>query len=473
MRLAAALVLALLAPLPAARAEVPPAIHDAWTPTPTTLYFHVLDDIQEFAINTQPPPSAFQASSRVIASATVTCLGLPSEVGASQSDFNTLFGHLASGPMNYDYKDDQGRSQPQPYFERGLAYTLALDRGNHPVLHWSLATTLGAAGAEAAGQVLVVPDVAVHAWVRTGEAISISDDAYKAGDLIAEGETVGNLAGPLATSATSPTGSVAYSTVTGPSGQTLAVYDYTIPLDLRMDRIPAPGGFNVQVATFLKTDSCPNPRDASVMPDVVKVHSSDGHRPRLELAVLNPVRITYIHPVRVYDVAVFHVAVNSPWGSYDVVDPVAAADNRTDNVRLEVVGPDGPVTGLYRAALPQRFHEHGHSYSLDGADVAFVWPYGEVGAPEGTYDVHLVVANVQGTAKAEATTFVRLGEPFETVQCGGLTQDVLDRNATVTPVCTPAATDKNGNLVDPARRASGIQVVGALAALFALARRRA
>jgi hypothetical protein len=437
--------------------------------TPATLYAHVLDGLQDFPLSTQAPDPRFQVDASIggLGTQTLTCLPDVGATGATERDYHTLFGYASPGRILYpaddvDYNARSGglgghiRVDP----ERGLPYEVGLD-GKDVLLHWFLSTNVvGTPDTQPwpvavpydLGQHLVLPDIAVHAWMRSGEAISLDDQAYKQGALLAEGETVGLLAeSATATTEGAPGGSVTWHPAKDVEGRDIAVYEFTVALHPAASAVPA-AGFNLQVTTFVKSDACPDPASGSVMPNLVRVHTSAAHRPRLELGVTDPVRLHYVHPQFVQGVLVLHASADAAWGQADV-DP--------GNATAAIDGPT-PATGLYRALAVQRFHEHNER--LRAVDLTFVWPYTVDGAADGTYLARVTVPNRQHTANATSLVAFTIGRELRVVQCG-----VAVGQPTPAEPCSERYMDADGNLLDGPRRAPAWGLAGSAVALLGAA----
>jgi len=86
--------------------------------------------------------------------------------------------------------------------------------------------------------------------------------------------------------------------------------------------------------------ACTQGVDAALMPNLVRIHSDAAHRPRMEFAVTNPIRIEALHPQFVGDDLVVHTSMNSVWGNYDVgeVSPYTP-DVTSDYISVGITGP--------------------------------------------------------------------------------------------------------------------------------------
>ncbi len=440
------------APSPAAT----PGINNPETPVKDTLYFHVFDALQEIPINTQLPDDKFNRDQGVgLQTHSTTCL--------SQSDgdsfdrlYHQFFGYSSPGYVEYNVTGDTPRVHP----ERGLSFDVELD-GDTIMLTWFISTTLFNTGQSAPDPYVIVPDVAIHAWMRSGEDISINNEAYKSGTVYAEGETVGNLGGSLATSHTdSGAGDVIYHPAKNGKGEDISVYEYRVPLQLNTKTIKKEAGFNIQIAVFLKTDTCPDPKDKILMPNLVHVHTSSSFRPHMDVMLRNPVRIEYMHPQFIGDDLVVHTSSNSPWGNYDVDEtPTPGTKGVKGGIELSITGPS-EARSTYRASIVQRTYEH--FFHTQAVDVTFVWPFKSDGAMDGTYSVALTVWNDQRTAKATGVTEFTVGKDPTVIECGA-TKTTAD--AKTEQGCKTKTVETTG----PGKQAPHLELAGVLGALGAVA----
>jgi hypothetical protein len=248
-------------------------------------------------------------------------------------------------------------------------------------------------------------------------------------------------------------------TVDSPGPGKATVYGFSIPLAYSKTTIPKASGFSIRIDLFVSLPNCDmSSDDKYVMPNFVKTFTDPAHRPRLELAVLNGVRIEYTHPQFIGDDLVVHTAENSPWGNYDV--------DVAGGITLGIADGSGPVQGVYRAATVQRTHDHNHH--TEAVDVTFVWPYRELKAGDGTYTITLRVQNDQATAVATGVAQFEVGKDLRVTKCGGLTtvagasdQGCVDEYQGRDGASRPA----------PAKASPGLELAGLLGSLGAVAAR--
>ncbi|MEA3135738.1 MAG: hypothetical protein QOC71_19, partial [Thermoplasmata archaeon] len=300
--------------LMAAALALPPA-----GATPVTLYGHVVHMGQDFPLNTQEPPSDFVVDEGIgLMTNTLTCLPATGVVNTSQG-YHTMYGYSSPSFVEYGQAEDGG---PRVHPERGLSADARLDAASPMVLHWYFSEPQpGELGTPAP-----VPNVVVQATMRTGESLSVDDRAYDEGPILAQGRSA-----PALLAGQSSQG-VEVDTVDG-----RIVYHFTVPMAIEEPVIPRATGFNLRVDVFVENEVCGE--DKAVMPNAVLLHSSPGHRPRLELGVLDHLQLQYIHPQVVEPDLVIHTSVLDVWGVYDVVV-----------FKATIEGPGMPATDLQPAA---------------------------------------------------------------------------------------------------------------------------
>jgi hypothetical protein len=398
---------AAVALLPQAAAQAP-GIHNPGAPTPVTLYMHLID-LNDFPINTQEPDDHWTVSNAWgLSTSTTTCLpdGTP---GADLSqEWHTFYGY--SSPSYVEYAQEEG-GKPRLHNERGISYDALLDPATPFTLYWYLTSQsvyLDGGGAPNPSQVPVpVPHVSVSATIRSGDLISVDDRAYNTGEVLVQGRT------PPATLLADQVLPAPPATAAPPQVKALGqqddgswLYEFAVPMSIQVPVIPRATGYNLRVDVSMDNPACAD-ADHALMPNVVRVASVPGHRPRMEFAVTDPLRIDALHPQFVGDDLVVHAAVNAVWGNYDVGEPSVYTPNVTaDDLRLTIVGPSDAAS-LARVNLVSSTHPH-YMHQED-VTVVYVWPYKVDAAVPGTYRVHLEVGNDQHTARATADTEFEVG----------------------------------------------------------------
>jgi len=277
--------------------------------TPVTLYAHVAG-IMDFPMTTQAPADGFQADVDVgLATPTLTCVHPPVPVD-SFPDYHTQHGYVSPRPVEYGLAGPGGAPGVRIHPDRGLAADVVLDRSAPMVLHWYWSQhAVANATSPRAPDMPVLPRVVVEAELRASDAVSANDTAYDTAPLIAHGRSAAaTLAGP------------ASSGVTVDQVGERTVYGFTVPMAIDAPVLPRATGFNLRVSTFLEL-----PCDGHVMPDALELHTSPGHRPRLEFGAAD-----WLHAdgVRAFVVngtdggegssLVLQVPLVDAWGSYDV-----------------------------------------------------------------------------------------------------------------------------------------------------------
>lgn len=360
-------------------------IHNSNESTPVTLYFH-LNGFQDFPVNTQPPEDfASDDSGRGATGLTSTCLpdGTPNQL---RGDFHTFYGFSTPGYVQYEELDKNGTIRIHE--ERGLAADVILDRPTGATLYWYLTTDLGQRGIEL-DIPLIVPSVKVAATIRSGDDVGLGDSAYNQGTLIGYGESPAQHLLPELASE-------------GP-----VIYEFAVPIVFETDLIDKEEAFNIRVDIMMDIPSC-NETDSAFMPGLVSVHTSKEHRPRMDLSIMNPVFVEYVHPQIQGDRLVIHTGLGSPWGNYDV-------DESPGGIEVTISGPS-EAKSMQRAAVVQRTHEHNHHF--EPVDVTYVWPFERDEAELAEYKIDVQVWNDQRTGSSTGSAVIDL-ESRTGIDAGG------------------------------------------------------
>lgn len=399
MRVPVVLIL-LVALVPLAAAQEP-GLHNPDASTPTTLYFHI-DGFQQFPINTQPPDDRYKTSEKLgLATNSLGCLPEVEGLGLASASYHTFYGFSTPGYVEYEFEQDGG---PRYHPERGLSFDVDLDTAAPASLTWYLETDWpeeeeeGTEGGTSAAPT-PVPRVVVQATLREGDRISVGDEALNEGQVVAQGRTP---PADLTPATANETEGVTYRPVGGKH-----VYEFVAPLEYETPsgRIPAHESYNVRVDVFVEDplgvcEGPGHPDNEYLMPNAVRIHSSEDRRPRLELSVMNPLRIEAMQPQFVGDRLMVETSLNSPWGNYDV-------DERDGGMDLAIEGP-GAAEAVKRVAFVQKHHDHGqHDVPVAAT---WAWDHRADEAPDGVYTVTLRVRNDQGTAEAVGVRQVQIGD---------------------------------------------------------------
>lgn len=398
MRLAGALALGVVLVLPAATAQV----ENPTASTPTTLYFHVFDTYNPFPINTQPMDVGFFRTS-----------GSNFPTVASQGyDFNTIRGFSTSGPVEYGFLEN-GRPRYHP--ERGIAKDVLLDAAVQPVVFLYVdVRDLFSSDTQGAGLPQALPSMTFRFAMRTGNVIGPDAD-LDAGQAILTGQRTVHLADSHMAGAN---GNLAGQT--GPDGNPILVADgqgvveVQLPLDVQSPIIPKADSFNVRIDWYQNPTGDPS-QDDQYAEGWMRLVLDSAHLPRLQMNVLDPVYIDFIHPQVAAGTLLVHAGVNSPWGTYDV--DVA-------NLTLTVEGPSEPQH--LSTVISQNAHVHGlHDKA---AEVTWLWRFRDEGAKTGDYTIKLEVPNLAHTATATgAAGFTIEGKrAYGTDEAGNVLEPVDD-----------------------------------------------
>ncbi len=385
MRIWVVLVVCVLFAVPAAAQEA--GLRNPVESTPSILYFH-LDGLADFPITPEPPTPGFTISDGGGLARTSACVpDNPATTLASQS-MHTLYGYSAWGPIQYVEETDRLVQSTG----RGLGYDALLDTNQTAQAFWYLETeTGGDAGFSQAP--VIVPAVHVSITVRSGDNLSVNDQAYEAGALIASGDS-----GRLFLDPTGLTPGAASAANVG--GRT--VYEIPVALDLQEALLRADTGYNVRVDVWMDSP-CPGPSDGYLMPNMVRHHSSDDHRPRLEWSVLNPLRIEFLKPFLDHDIVSVVARASTPWGPTGI-DP--------ESIELRADGPEDAALDLIRRHEGHESwapgYEPVHVHRAEPANVEFTWAW--TNAPDsGSYAFTLALADRAGV-NATATALLNIGQ---------------------------------------------------------------
>ena len=371
-RLALAVALAALA-VPVAVSQEAPAVS-----TPTALYFHIFDTFNRFPINTQAQDVAFFQ---------VGGTSFPT-VASQGYDFNTIYGFSTAGPVEYDFIEN-GRPRFHP--EHGIAADVLLDSSVQPVAHlyFDVRDVY-----EEDYAPMAMPTLTVRITVRSGD--DFGDEAkLDAGTVLIEGRRTVHLVDvavcPAPAACTSPV-NPALANQSAPDGTPFLVPDASgvaemaIPLEIASESISRAEAFNVRVDWWQDPGGAVG--EDALSTGYVRLAADAAHRPRIDLAVTNPISVEYVHPQVAGGVLLVHTAALSPWGTYDV---------DVDNLTLAVDGPSKPLT--VERFVVQNAHSHGAHDAA--AEVSFLWRFRDEGAAPGDYRIRVEVPNLQGTARAE------------------------------------------------------------------------
>ena len=457
-----------MAVVPAVRAQAAPApevgIKNPNTPTPTILYFHMIN-FQDFPINTQKPDDKYTQDVNVgLGTTTDTCI--PNVVPGSSpfQEFHAYHGYSSPSYVEYNFLQD---GVPRTHPERGISYDAIIDPNSPFYLYWYLATstnTPGSNGVDPDTAPIPVPNVVVEATIRAGDAISVDDKAYDTGAELVHGiSTPATLFYQQVLPATgNPSTTNPDVSYVGDVGSK-HIFQFKIKMNVDTPLIPRATGYNLRVDVHMDNPACTT-QDKELMPNIVKMHSSAQFRPRMELSVMDPIRLEYLHPQFVGDDLVVHTSMNSVWGNYDVgeVNPYTP-DVTPDFIQVGITGPS-PATSLAQAAIVQRTHEHYHHQ--EAVDVTYVWPYKTDRALNGLYTVDVKFKNDQGTAQAEGIAQFEIGKGT-VIGCGGVQEAAQQLN-------DQCASQVQQDGVVAKKKSPGFElvaVVGVLGAAVAIARR--
>ncbi len=365
--------------------------------TPVTLYFHV-DGHQDFIINTQKPDDRYRQSQGLgLGFHSTSCLPNAGPAGGTLSRAaHTWYGFSSPGYVEYDFNEE---GKPRIHDERGLSYDVMLDTAGDWVLYWYLETQVTSGeppdGLDFDPNDLPVPmpQVMVRGTVRTGDDVTLGNEGYNAGQIIAQGTSE-----PQDLHPASP------NHILLENGKHL--YEFVVPLAFAdLDRIPQDESYNVRVDVMLNVPNCSG--DQYIMPDHVRMHTSKEYRPRMDLSILNPISINTITPRVEKDRVIIETTMNSPWGNYDV-------DEGPGGILVSIQGPT-EAKSLQRAAILQKHHQHGAHH--EPVQVTYVWPFKRDEATPGEYTIRVEAWNDQRSANAVGTSDITLTKSGGSATC--------------------------------------------------------
>ena len=391
--------------------------------TPTTLYFHIFDTFNPFPVNVQPMNASFfevGGTSFPTASNPIVSQQL------GDYDFNTIRGFATSGPVEYDFNEN-GRPRYHP--ERGIARDVQIDSGVQPVAYLYMdVRDLFSTDSAGLGLPNALPSFTFRYTMRTGNVLG-DDAALDAGQLIMSGQLTAHVVdtqmlgqnGPLA-GQTAPDGTpILVPDETG-------VVEFAIPLELASALIPKADSFNARIDWY-QNPSGDAANDDQAAEGWMRLVSDPTHLPRVELAILNPVYIEYIHPQVAAGILLIHTCVNSPWGTYD-------AD--VSRFTVQVDGPSKPET--MQQVVSQNARVHGLHDAC--AEVTYLWRFRDEGAADGEYSIKVQVPNLAGTAMASGQAgFTLEGKrAFGVDQSGEVVEPSKEEGSKGSPGVAPLAT---------------------------------
>jgi hypothetical protein len=350
----------------------------------TVLYMHLLGG-QDMPITPQAPGEDYTADDSFgAATPSLSCFPATPAVGFVDT-YHTVYAYAT--PSHIDYGRPTGEGLPEMHPSRGLLDAVPL-AGAQPVVHWYWSTQVVADD----GMVPTpIPNVVVQVTMRAGAAISVDDVAYNTGELLAEGRSApAVLAGQFSSGAE-------HSMVDSRS-----VYHFTIPLEVKADAIPKEG-YNLRIDTYVLRDGCP--AEGYFTPNVLSAHTSPGHRPRMELATVQPPRIHSLLAKQDNGTWTFDVRANSPWGGADVANLTVSVQGPSEARSIEVTD--------YEAPAHCHCDEIFAAYDEKWSDTRILWDAAGDEAKPGDYTVAVSLTNLQGTANATSSARFQIAAPKE------------------------------------------------------------
>lgn len=316
--------------------------------TESTLYFHLFDTFNKFVINTQELNADFFD----VGGTNNPTINYGATDSTVKYDLNTMYGTSTAGPVEYEFIEN-GRPRFHP--EKGIAQDVDID-GEVPVVAYMYLDLRDIIGVDS--MPTMSPEFAVEITMREGDDTG-RDATLDEGALLMHGSQTFH----LFDSTTAPGAGVnafldwaTYMTDffgTGNpvpeapeagvsqnepfagqeiNGKMLVVPDsegiveLQIPMTLDAEMIPKTEAFNVRIDWYQMEEVFGPDAFAT---GYIRHHASPGKQPRLEMAIMNPVYVEFLHPQVAAGTLLIHAGVNSPWGTYDV---------DLENMTLDVVG---------------------------------------------------------------------------------------------------------------------------------------
>lgn len=385
--------------------------------TPTTLYFHIFDTFNKFVINTQ----AMNVETFEVGGTNFpTLVDTPvNQVMEAQYDFNTLYGTSTAGPVEYDFIEN-GRPRFHP--ERGIAADVNLDTSVQPVAYIYIEPRdiLGCntnACDFPPELPNCLPDLTVRVTMRTGDDPG-PDGNLDAGDLIMGGQKTYT----VCTAAGAPLGSAVALNGEYKEVDSAGIVEFAIPLDVAANKIPKKDAFNVRIDWWQGTAAGGVIQEDQFAEGFLRLAADQDHLPRLEMNIMNPVYIEFIHPQVAAGTLLIHTGVNSPWGTYDI---------NAEDVVVSVEGPSTPVVLNQVVAT----NEHVHGLHDKAAEITYLWSFRDEGAKDGDYTINLSVKNNAGTATATGSAgfTIKGKEAFGTDETGQIIEPTVTEKSKDTP----------------------------------------
>ncbi|MCA1818861.1 MAG: hypothetical protein LC620_02215 [Halobacteriales archaeon] len=412
--------------------------------TPTSLYFHIFDIFNNFAINTQVQhPGFFKVGGTNFPTLIEPTTG-------QNYDFNTIYGFSTAGPVEYDFIEN---GQPRYHPEPGIAANVNID-GNAPAvvhLYVSLRDVLGSENAN------FLPSYTFRVEMRDGNVLG-TDEALNSGNLIMHGEKTAHLArgaqvctfNPVPPPQTCVGGENPAGNQTDPNGTPIlfpnkdGIIEYAIPMTVDAKVIQKKLGFHMRIDWYQNPSGDPSHNDQAAE-GYMRLVSNETYHPRLDLSVTNPIYVDFVHPEVAAGILLIHTAENSPWGTYDVDVrniTVGIQDKAGNDLHLRILdgsdppnvvfdsGGTDPVAATLQLVISQNSHVHNlHNKS---AEVTYLWRYHDEGAADGEYTIAVHVQNNAHTATATGTSvFVLEGKKAYGIDQGGNVVSAAPDSSTV------------------------------------------
>ncbi len=341
---------------------------------PVRMHFH-LTGFQDFVINTQPLEADNTYTETVSAGLAMSSTCARDPTGAqtlSNQGHQTWYGTGRHSLVVYEF-DEDGR--PFIGMAPGTMRDIHLDTNQPTTLDWYIVP-----GNREASLPSPIP-MQLTATIRASDDVSVGQEAYNNGELIARGQSA---AVALHPDVDHP--QVSHRVVDGKD-----VYGFHIPLDLHTDTIRAQDGYNVRIDLY---SDLPCNEDHGWSPVQHMAFTGPEARPGMDWSVHDAIHIDALQPQMLGNDLVVHSLSSSPFGPFDVAPPsvhVAEAVAQPQVVLQEVE--------------PCRSHA-----CADQDQMVGTWVWDLAKERPGLYHVTMNVSNVQGTASTTKTFQFEIGD---------------------------------------------------------------
>jgi hypothetical protein len=408
--------------------------------TPTTLYFHIFDTFNRFVINTQPMNTDFfdvgGTNNPTLSEGPWTAGTDAAPVGLGPWDLNTIYGTSTPGPVEYAFIEN---GKPRIHPEHGIAKTVVIDDGVTPevTMYLDLRDVIGTNGLPS-----ITSDFSLEITLQEGDDTSRDAQLDQGKDIMHGKQTFtlvdasahpseaiydlsywvfymtmvasGNSVDQVPESASGSANTIFNGGMNMPDGSKLVapeedgILALKVPLEFMGEAvIPKSEAYNVRLDWYQMDEAFGPDAFATGYMRLFSGEGGDGSikQHHLDMNIMNPVYVEFIHPQVAAGTLLIHAGVNSPWGTYDI---------DADSVELTIEGPSKPR--VLKQLVNQNQNVHGlHDQA---AAITYLWDFRGEEAAEGDYDICISVKNL-GVPDEFGTT--RPESVVEAKDCAGFT----------------------------------------------------